>query len=650
VIERIIRAGLLACVGSLVGVVASASFGNPPTVSGLSAWITSPGQPIVINGNHFSNDFSSDCSLSGAPTVNFEGLDGHTISGIRPASTGSQDCTNSSVKVTVPSGFSSGARIRVIDSSGQQSNDNWELTLQPAASLTPTSGQVGTSVTVNGSNLHPLTLAPSAQLHLTYPGVNITINSPSPGWGNQLPAFSPGNTSGAAQVTFPVSIDANNPSVNVQVVTVPAGSFTFLPPSVSTTAITSKVVGDQIVINGANLGSGGSVTFPGGPVGQGQSWSSSQVTVSVPPGAQNGNLTLHVNGYGPSVTGPSIAINPLVKTMTPSSGSAGTAVTLAGYNFGTTQGKVTAGGISQTVSSWGDQGIAFTLSGDTDSGAVAITRSDGVVAAAPNLTIVPRLDKIETNNVKAGAAIVIDGVSLGANTGTAKIGSTTATSQLWSRTSVLLTVPASLAPGAYPVVLTTAGGAASNALNLTVVPGPAAASPGAPGSSAATHTNPSQFIDNNHQFHKPPKTDSPVQLALTVAKHQLRAGGTSDLTVVLTLNGKPVNGAEVNLRMLYTPGSDFKFMPASGTTDANGTFTAQVQISKVNGDTIVEADSGIFSDQDHILGTGGAAPLATINPANTGGIVPLAGLGVLAMLMVGVGVWLNLRSSRPTRA
>ena len=74
-------------------------------------------------------------------------------------------------------------------------------------------------------------------------------------------------------------------------------------------------------------------------------------------------------------------------------------------------------------------------------------------------------------------------------------------------------------------------------------------------------------------------------------------------TTVLTLNGKPVNGAEVKLRSL-------------------------------------------FSDQDHVTGTGGTQPLATVSPANTGGIVPLVGLGVLAVLPVGVGVWLNLRSSR----
>jgi hypothetical protein len=333
--------------------------------------------------------------------------------------------------------------------------------------------------------------------------------------------------------------------------------------------------------------------------------------------------------------------------MTPASGSVGTSVAITGYNFGGSTGKVTAAGVDQTVTSWADQAIAFTITGDTDSGGVSITRADGIGAAAPNLGIVPQLTKIESNNVKAGAPIVIDGVSLGANTGTAKVGSASATPQLWSRTSVLLTVPASLAPGTYPVVLTSAAGAASNALNLTVVPGPAAP---APTSSAGGHP-PSQFIDNNHEFHKPPKADSPVQLALTVGSHQIKAGGTSNLTVVLTLNGKPVSGAEVKLRMLFTPANDFTFTPEGGTTDATGTFKAKVTISKTDGDSIIQAESGIFSDQDHITGMGGTTPLSKTNPAaNTGGIVPLASLGVLALLLVAAGVWLNLRSGRVSRA
>jgi hypothetical protein len=215
----------------------------------------------------------------------------------------------------------------------------------------------------------------------------------------------------------------------------------------------------------------------------------------------------------------------------------GAAVTVTGFNFGGTAGKVTACGI--------DQAITFTLSGDTYTGAVTVTRADGTVASAPNLTVRSHLDKIESNNVPAGTANVVDGASLGAATGTAKVGDADAKPQLWSRTSVLLALPTTLKPGTYPVVLNSASGTASNALSITIADGAAGPTPrSTPTTNADGFKAPSSFIDNNHQFHKPPKTDSPVQLSLAAASHQLKAGGSSDLTMVLTLNGKPVNGAD----------------------------------------------------------------------------------------------------------
>jgi len=640
--ERVVRALLLACLASLSAVAGQASYLGPaPTITGLSPWVVSAGDVLTVSGTDLANSLGGCTAFGTAPTVYFTGLEDGADHQGQLVGTDSSNCTNSMLKVVVPSGFSGGARVYVVDPGGQRSkNDNFEITLQPTATLTPASGQVGTIVTINGSNLPPPTLAPAPynEMNFTYPGINSSLPS----------SFQPGDTSGSAQITLHVSTDADNPSANLQTVTVPAGSYQFLPPSVNTTPIAGKGVGDQVTISGANLGSGGSVTFTGGLHGQSLNWSSSLVAMTIPAGAQDGPLTVRVSGYGPAVAGPTITISPRVKAMTPASGSAGTAVSISGYNFGGSAGKVTAGGVDEAVSSWADQAIAFTLSGDTDSGAVSITRADGLTAVAPSISIVPRLDKIESNNVKAGAPIVIDGVSLGAAIGTARVGSSAATPQLWSRTSVLLALPTSLAPGTYPVVLTSAAGAASNALSLTVVPGPA--SP-APTSSAGGHS-PSQFIDNNHQFHKPPKTESPVQLSLTAASHQLKAGGSCDLTVLLSLNGKPVSGAEVKLRMLFTPGDDFTFTPETGTTDATGTFRATVTISKTSGDSIIQAESGIFSDQDHIVGTGGTAPvLSTVNPAaNTGGIVPLMGLGALALLLVGLGLWLNLRSGRTASA
>ena len=166
------------------------------------------------------------------------------------------------------------------------------------------------------------------------------------------------------------------------------------------------------------------------------------------------------------------------------------------------------------------------------------------------------------------------------------------------------------------------------------------------GASTGELSDPAGMIDSNHQFHKPAKAPSPVQLSLVANPHQANAGSNADLTATLTLNGTPIAGAPVRLRMLLTPASDFAFTPANGVTDANGIFKAQVRTSKVNGDSVVQAESGLYSDQDHIHGTGGDPPPSSLSRANTGGIVPLVALGLLAVALLATGIWMNLRSVR----
>jgi hypothetical protein len=133
-------------------------------------------------------------------------------------------------------------------------------------------------------------------------------------------------------------------------------------------------------------------------------------------------------------------------------------------------------------------------------------------------------------------------------------------------------------------------------------------------------------------------------MTLLVNPHKTAAGASVELTATLTLNGSPIAGAPVRLRMLLSPGSDFDFTPASGITNADGFLKARVRISRVNGDSIIQAESGLFSDQDHVQGTGGDAPESSVRRVNTGGLVPLAALGLLALVMLAVGVWINVRS------
>jgi hypothetical protein len=329
-------------------------------------------------------------------------------------------------------------------------------------------------------------------------------------------------------------------------------------------------------------------------------------------------------------------------------------VQLSGFNLGASASQVEVEGTSQPVVSWSDQAIVFTVSDDNDGGAILVRRADGVTATIGAFSVVPHLDRTESNNVHAGDQLVVDGASLGPNTGTVTIGSDSATTLLWSRDSVLVQVPTSMTPGTYPVSVTTAGGAVSNALSLTLVPGPSAKPTSAAATGAPTGVGGAlaPSFNNNHQFVKPIKPPSPVYFNVTVDPHSVRAGGTATVTVTLKLNDKPVSGADIRLAMLFTPGSDYKFTPESGTTDADGVFKATVRVSKNAGDSVVAATSGVFSDQDHVTGTsngatpGGSSPVLSRPAAANGGFAPLLVLGVVAVGLVATGVYLNMRSMR----
>jgi hypothetical protein len=493
---------------TLCGIAASASPPGQaaPVINGISPWVVTPGGEITISGDHFAIDPpSSGCgNPASAPQVAF--LDpanpSNQLAGVTVASD-SGHCGNQTLKVNVPPAVTGGARVVVTNTSGGQnvtSNNNRQITIQPTASINPSAGGVGTQVSVNGSNLHPPTTVPGSQLSVSFPGRSQSLGS----WGNTF-SFNPGHASGGGSLTLTVATDASDVSGSQQTINVPAGSFTFLPPTLNGGSLPPSQVGGRVSLPGSNLGSSGTVTFSGNVPGQSVNWSNGQVTVTVPSRAQPGTISLNVStdGYGP-VTDfnngpPTIQLNPLITSMSPGSGSEGTTVRVNGWNLGG-GGTISVGAANEPISSWADTQVLFSLTADADTGAVVLTRSDGQSAQAGTITLTPHLNRLDPGgSVIPGATVVAAGASLGAATGTLQLGGQTITPQLWSRESVVFTVP-SLKPGSYRLVAVNAAGQSSNPLTLTVA---------APPSNAPTSDHPavasSPFFDNNHQFHKPPK-------------------------------------------------------------------------------------------------------------------------------------------------
>src|SRR5207253_7196183 len=107
---------------------------------------------------------------------------------------------------------------------------------------------------------------------------------------------------------------------------------------------TSGLVGASVTITGANFGAtqGTSTVTFNGTAATPTSWSATSIVAPVPSGATTGNVVVTVggvasNGVSFTVTVPA----PSITSLSPAGGVVGTSVTIAGTNFGGTQGTST---------------------------------------------------------------------------------------------------------------------------------------------------------------------------------------------------------------------------------------------------------------------------------------------------------------------
>jgi len=327
------------------------------------------------------------------------------------------------------------------------------------SNLNPTSGVVGTAVVITGSNFG----ATQGSSAVTFNGTTAIPTS----W----------SATGIA-VPVPTSATTGNVVVTVAGVSSNGVSFTVLvPPSITSLAPNSGTVGTSVTIAGANFGTSqgtSAVTFNGTTAAQ-ASWSATSIAVPVPAGATTGSVVVTVGGLASNGVNFTIVVPPSIATLTPNSGTVGTSVTIAGANFGATQGTstVTFNGIATTPTSWSPTSIAALVPNGATTGNVVVT----VNAAASNgvtFTVTspgPTLTSLGLTQGPVGATVTITGTNFGATQGTstATFNSTAGTPTNWSATSIDVPVPAGATTGN---VVVTVGGVASNGLPFTVTPPP----------------------------------------------------------------------------------------------------------------------------------------------------------------------------------
>src|SRR6266571_3925007 len=249
------------------------------------------------------------------------------------------------------------------------------------------------------------------------------------------------------------------------------------PPAPSITSLnpTSGVAGTSVTITGTYFGAtqGASTVKFNGTAAAPTSWSATSIVVPVPAGATTGNVVVTVggvasNGVNFAMTAPA----PSITSLNPTSGLVGTSVTIAGANFGATQGTSTVkfNGTTGTPTSWSATSIVVPVPTGATTGHVVVTVG-GVASNGVSFTVTapaPSITSLNPTSGVVGTSVTITGANFGATQGTSTVtfNGTTATPTSWSATSIVVRVPVGATTGNVVVMV---GGVASNGVGFTVV-------------------------------------------------------------------------------------------------------------------------------------------------------------------------------------
>jgi len=344
-----------------VGGVASNPYGfevgtAAPNITNISPTSGAVATSVTITGTGFG-------STQGANTVNFNG-----VSSVPTSWSATQ------IKVPVPKGATTGSVV--VTASGTISNGvNFTVpgTGPSITGLSPSLGPVGTSVTIAGTNFD----ATQGTSTVTFNGIPATATGWSP-----------------TSIVATVPSGATSGSVVVTVSGAASSGFSFtVAPSITSLAPTTGAIGTSVNISGTSFGSSqgtSTVTFNGTATTP-TSWGASSITVPVPTGATAGNVVVTVSGVASNGVGFTVLPTPSITSLSPTSGAVGTSVTIAGSNFGATQGTstVTFNGTVATPTSWGASSITVPVPTGATTGSVVVTVT-GVASAGSNFTVVTK--------------------------------------------------------------------------------------------------------------------------------------------------------------------------------------------------------------------------------------------------------------------
>ena len=326
------------------------------------------------------------------------------------------------------------------------------LSTPTITTLSPTSGAVGASITITGTNFG----ATQGTSTLTFNGVAATPT----GWS-------------ATSIHAPVPSGATTGNVVVTVGGVASAGKAFtVAPAITTLSPSTGATGTVVTIDGTSFGSpqGTSTVKFNGTTVTPTSWSTTSIVVPVPSGATTGPVVVTVSGVASAGVTFTVLSTPSITSLSPASGIVGTSVTITGTNFGSTQGASTVqfNGTPATPTGWSVSSITVQVPTGATAGNVVITVG-GVASNGVSFTVVapPTIDSLSPTSGVVSDLVTIAGANFNATQGTntVKFNGTLAAPTNWSGTSIVVPVPSAATSGN---VVVTVSGVLSNGLPFTV--------------------------------------------------------------------------------------------------------------------------------------------------------------------------------------
>jgi hypothetical protein len=403
-----------------------------PNITSLSPISGAVGTAVTITGTNFG-------ATRGTSTVTFNGT------AATPTS-----WTSTKIVAAVPTGATTGGVVVTVGS--QASNAvNFTVPAPTITSLSPTSGIVGTSITIKGTNFGTVQGTSTAAF-------NGVLSAPAT-WSN-------------TSIVAPVPYGATTGNVIVTVGSQASNgvSFTVPAPVITSLSPASGPAGIIVTITGANFGAsqGASTIVFNGVIAAPTAWSNTSLVVPVPSGAATGSVVVTVGGQTSNLVSFAVTTGPGITALSPTSGPLATLVTITGANFGADQGSsiVSFNGTPATPTSWGNTRVAAPVPNGASTGNVIVTVG-GLASNGVPFAVAPAITSLSTSAGAVGTPVTITGTNFGASQGssTLSFNGTVANPTSWTNTSIAATVPYGATTGNVTV---TVGGLASNGLSFTV--------------------------------------------------------------------------------------------------------------------------------------------------------------------------------------